>query len=556
MSGAGDNLRASLRALSDVFRNPALRRLELAFAGSVVGDWAYAIAVSVYAYDQGGPAAVGVLAVVRYVSMALATPFTATLADRLSRKAVMISADLTRATLVAVAAGVIFSDGPALLVYGLAIVTSLAGTPFRPAQGALLPRLARDSGELTAANVASSTIESVGFFAGPALGGLLLAVADVPVVYLFNAATFVWSAALVFRIRPIAGTADEDGGAAALDEKPQAAGFVREAAAGFATIVRSPDLRALVGLYAAQCVVAGASAVFIVAVALDLLDLERAGVGYLNATLGIGGLVGGFVALMLAQRGRLAFDFALGVLLWAVPLLLIAAWPTLPGAVIALLLVGLANSLVDINVYTILQRVVPDDVMGRVFGALESSLIGAMALGALLMPILISTVGLRAGLLVIGGAVTTLSLLALPRLLSIDRTTLAPVGIDLLRGIAILAPLPERIIERLARSLVTVALKEGDVAVREGEEGDRFYVVESGTLEVSKDGARISEIGPGDSFGEIALLRDVPRTATVTASSDVVLLALDRRHFIPAVTGHGDAHEAAELVISSRLGLR
>ena len=453
-----------------------------------MGDWAYAVAVSVYAYDQGGPAAVGVLAVVRYLSMALVTPFTATLADRLPRRAVMISADLVRAVLVVIAAGVIFLDGPALVVYALAIVTALAGTPFRPAQAALLPGLARDSGELTAANVASSTIESIGFFAGPALGGLLLAVADIPVVYLFNAATFLWSAALVLRIHPIADAAPEEGGADEVDETPSV-GFVREAGAGFATILRSPDLRALVGLYAAQCVVAGASAVFVVAVALDLLDLGQAGVGYLDATMGIGGLVGGIVALVLAQRGRLAFDFALGVFLWAVPLLLIAAWPTLPSAVIALLLIGLANSLVDINVYTILQRVVPDDVMGRVFGALESSLIGAMALGALLMPILISTVGLRVGLLVIGASVSAVSLLALPRLLHIDRTTLAPVGIDLLRGIPMLAPLPERIIERLARSLVRVELKAGAAAVREGDEGDRFYVVESGTLEVSRNGA-------------------------------------------------------------------
>lgn len=548
-------MRASSRALSDVFRNPSLRRLELAFGGSVVGDWAYAVAVSVFAYDQGGPAAVGVLAVVRYLSMALVTPFTATLADRLPRRAVMISSDLVRAVLVVIAAGVIFSDGPALLVYGLAIVTSLAGTPFRPAQAALLPGLARDSGELTAANVASSTIESVGFFAGPALGGLLLAVADIPVVYLFNAATFVWSAALVLRIRPIVEPAPEAGVADGTDDAPSV-GFAREAAAGFATILRSPDLRALVGLYSAQCVVAGASAVFIVAVALDMLDLGKAGVGYLDATLGIGGLVGGFVALVLAQRGRLAFDFALGVFLWAVPLLLIAVWPTLPSAVIALLLIGLANSLVDINVYTILQRVVPDEVMGRVFGALESSLIGAMALGALLMPILISTIGLRGGLVVIGASVSAVSLLALPRLLHIDRTTLAPVGIELLRGIPMLALLPERIIERLARSLVKVELKAGNAVVKEGDEGDRFYVVESGTLEVSRDGEHVAEIGPGGSFGEIALLRDVPRMATVTASSVVALLALDRRHFIPAVTGHGDANEAAELVISSRLGLR
>jgi MFS family permease len=555
MSGAGDPVRASFRALSDVFRNPGLRRLELGFAGSVVGDWAYAVAVSVYAYGQGGPGAVGVLGVVRYLSVALVIPFTATLADRLPRKAVMVSADLARAALVAIAAGVIFAGGPALLVYALAIATALVGTPFRPAQAAMLPSLARDSGELTAANVASSTIESVGFFVGPALGGLLLAVADIPLVYLVNALTFVWSAVLVAGIRPVTDPKAEESDAREAESGP-AAGFLREAAAGYSTILRSPDLRALVGLYSAQCVVAGASLVFVVAVALDLLGLGRPGVGYLDSTMGIGGIAGGVVALILAQRGRLAFDFGLGVLLWAAPLLLIAAWPTLPGAILALLIIGLANSLVDINAYTILQRVVPDEVMGRVFGALESAVIGAMALGALAMPILIATIGIRGGLLVIGAAVSGVTFLVLPRLLGIDKTSLAPAGIGLLRAIPIFEPLPEQIVERLARALVRVELAAGEDAVREGEEGDRFYVIESGTLVVTKSGRRVAELGAGNCFGEIALLRDVPRTATVTASTAVVLQALDRRHFIPAVTGHGDAHEAAELVVSSRLGLR
>lgn len=553
MTGAGDQLRSSFGALAEVFRNAGLRRLELAFAGSVIGDWAYAVAVSVYAYEQGGATAVGLLGVVRYVLMAVVTPFTATLADRFQRKAVMISADLVRAGLVVVAAGAILADGPALAVYALAIVTALVGTPFRPAQAAMLPSLARDSRELTAANVASSTIESVGFFIGPALGGLLLAVADIPVVYLFNALTFVWSAALVARIHFVADPSPEQSEG---EEQEPSPGFLREAAAGYATILRSSDLRALVGLYAAQCVVAGASLVFVVAVALDLLDLGKAGVGYLDAVVGIGGLVGGVVALVLAQRGKLAFDFGVGVLLWAAPLLLIAAWPTLPGAILAMLAIGLANSLVDINAYTILQRVVPDAVMARVFGALESAVIGAMALGALAMPILIGTIGLRGGLVVIGAVVTAIALLMLPHLARIDRTTLAPPGLDLLRAIPLLAPLPEPVIERLARGLVRIELAAGEAAVRQGEAGDRFYVVESGSLAVAQDGRQLNVLGPGDSFGEIALLRDVPRTATVTAASDVVLLALDRRHFIPAVTGHGGAYDAAERVISSRLGLR
>ncbi len=322
MHDFGSKLRESGQALASVFSNPGLRRLQLAFVGSIVGDWAYAIAVAVYAYDQGGPAAVGLLGVARYLSMALVLPLASTLADRYPRKWVMLVSDVLRALLVLVAAVVIAADGPELAVYGLAIVTALVGTCFRPAQAALLPGLARDAGELTAANVASSTIESVGFFLGPALGGLLLAVADIQTVYVVNAATFIWSAAFIVRLPapPVTRAAE-----AAEDERGS---FLGDASAGFRAILGNRDLRLVIGVYCAQTVVAGASLVFVVTLALDLLDLGRSGVGYLDAVMGIGGLVGGFVALVLAQRGRLALDFGVGVLLWSAPLLLIAAWPT------------------------------------------------------------------------------------------------------------------------------------------------------------------------------------------------------------------------------------
>src|SRR5258708_3971990 len=185
------------RSLRDVFRNPGLRRIQLAFAGSIVGDWAYAVAVAVYAYDQGGPTAVGVLGVIRYLSLAIVTPFTSLLGDRYSRRLVMVSSDAIRAVLVLVAAGLIALDGPALAVYALAIITAICGSPFRSAQAALLPELASGPADLSAANVASSTVESVGFFAGPALAGLMLSGTAIPVVYVFNALTFPCSAAPV-----------------------------------------------------------------------------------------------------------------------------------------------------------------------------------------------------------------------------------------------------------------------------------------------------------------------------------------------------------------------
>ena len=554
MTGLREKLSDSTRSLREVFHNPGLRRIQLAFAGSIVGDWAYSVALAVFAYDHGGATTVGVLGVIRYLSLAVVTPFTSLLGDRYPRKLVMVCSDLSRATLVTAAAVVIAAHGPTLAVFALAIATAICGSPFRASQASLLPELAAGPADLSAANVASSTIESVGFFAGPAIAGLMLAVTGVPEVYVFDAVTFLWSAALVIRVRVPSkeeAAPEESGGGAGEDKE----GFLAEASAGYREILGSRDLRLLVGLLCAQTVVAGASLVFTVSIALSLLNLGHSGLGFLNATLGIGGLIGGFVALLLATRGRLARDFGLGVILWSAPLLLVAAWPTVAAAVVVMILLGLANSIVDVNAFTILQRIAPPQAMARVFGAMESAVIGGMAVGALLMPLLISTVGLRWGLVVIGTGVTLSVLFGLPGLRRIDLTTLAPPGLELLRGVPLLALLPEATLESLARALVPLEIGAGEVLIQQGDEGDRFYVIESGSVEVTKDGRHIARLGPGDYVGEIALLRDVPRTATVTATSQTTAQALDRAHFIPAVTGQGAFGEAADIAIATRIAM-
>ncbi len=552
MNGLREQLANSTRSLRDVFRNKGLRRLQLAFAGSIVGDWAYAVAVAVYAYERGGPTAVGVLGVIRYVSLAIVTPFAATLGDRYSRRLVMVSSDATRGVLVFCGAALIASGAPALSVYALAVVTSLCGSPFRSAQASLIPDLADNPGELAASNVASSTIESVGFFAGPALAGLLLAFTSISTVYVFDGLTFVWSAALVLGIHP---SAREREAAAAPPSEEPSGGFMNEVTAGYRAILGSRDLRLLIGLYCAQTIVAGASLVFDVAIALSLLGLGHSGVGYLNAMLGVGGFIGGFVALLLAQRGRLARNFGIGVLFWAAPLLLVAAWPTVAAAAAVMIMLGLANSVVDVNAYTILQRVTPEAVMARVFGAMESAVIGGMAVGALLMPILIGTIGLRWGLVVVGTGVSVLVLLGMRGLRRVDLTAFAPPELELLRKVSLLSLLPEPTLESLARALKRVEVAAGDVLIREGDAGDVFYVVETGSVEVTKEGRHVAHLGPGDYVGEIALLRDVPRTATVTATSASVLQALDREHFIPAVTGQGEFRDAADAAIATRLAM-
>ena len=195
-------LRRTLAPIRDVFANRDLRRIELAFAGSVIGLYAYYIAIAVYAYRHGGATAVGLLTFVRLLAAAGVAPFAASLADRLRRERVMLAVNLARAAAVALAAVSAFAGAPALVVYALATLVSMIGTPFRPAEASLLPELARTPEELTAANATSSTFDSAGCFIGPALAGFLLAVSSPAAVFVVTAAGFLWSALFIAMVHP------------------------------------------------------------------------------------------------------------------------------------------------------------------------------------------------------------------------------------------------------------------------------------------------------------------------------------------------------------------
>jgi MFS family permease len=531
--------------LEEVFRNPNLRRIQLALVGSIIGQFAFTIALAIYAYGHGGPTAVGVLVVVRTVPAALVSPFVSVVADRVRRDRVMLASDLVRAAAVAAAAVSVATNGPAAVVYLVAALVGVVTTVFRPAQAALLPSLARSPEELAAANVSSSSIESVGCFAGPAIGGLIVAAASVQAALAFTAATFVWSAFFVLRLRP-----ERAEGAVPSKE----ARVRHELLAGFRTLAAEPSLRVMVGLYSAQTVVAGGLTVLVVVIALRVLDLGSAGVGYLNSAIGVGGLAGAAIALVLVGYRRLAAVFGAGLVLWGLPLIAIGTWPSAAVALTMLGLLGIGNTLVDVSALTLLQRTVPDEVLARVFGVVEGLTVGAMALGAIVTPALIAGLGTRSTLIIVGAFLPAVAALSWPRLARIDREVRIPAReLELLRGIPIFAPLPAPTLEYLANELREVHVAAGLDVVRAGEPGTEFYVVESGRAEVLlPEGAR--PIEPGGFFGEIALLRDVPRTATVRAATDLTLYALGRDEFVGAVTGYAPSRDAADTLIAERLG--
>jgi MFS family permease len=552
-------------SLASVFRNPNLRRIQLALGGSMIGDWAYSTAVAVWAYGVGGATAVGVWSAIRLALLALTSPLGAALADRYPRRAVMISADLARASLIALATVCLYLDLHPAFVFVLATVTSIVSTAFRPAQRALMPSLANHPEELTASNGTASTLESLSFFLGPSLGAVLLVVADVETVFLVNMATFLLSTLLVARVRvpepaasasvsaPEAAPPAGGGEVAPAEAEEPKERFLTEISAGFRHIGRDRDLLIVTAEVAAQTVVAGASAVFTILMAVHILGTGPQGVGYLDSVLGVGAVLGGFTAIARSSRHRLAEDMTYGVMLWSLPLLLVTVWPSPLTAFVAVALLGFGNPLVDVNMETIIQRITPDAVMGRVFGALEACLIATMAIGAAVMPLFVHWLGLRGALAVVAIGVGLLAFLGLARMRNLDQRLRRPEGLDRLESIPMFAPLTPAVLESLARSLIRLPVPAGEVVVREGTESDRFYVIESGLVEVTQEGSVLRREDAGDFFGEIGLLRDVPRTATVTAVEDSELLVLERADFLAAVTGQTESRMAADDIVSRRL---
>jgi predicted MFS family arabinose efflux permease len=535
----------SLRAIGVVLRNRDLRRLQLAWASSVLGTCAYLIALTVIAFRSGGATAVGLLMLARMTAAAIASPPLSTFADQYRRRLVMCSSDLASAAVIAVLAILVETNAPVAAVYALAILVSVIGTAFRPAQAALVPSLAATPEELTASNAFAGTIEGAGIFIGPGIGGLLLAASGTAAVFALCVICLFWSAAVVWSIHePPREAADPD-------TEPEHQAMT----AGLRAIIGTPALLAVTATYAAQAAVAGALSVFTAVLAIDVLGLGNPGVGYLDAAFGIGAIAGGLAAAGLAGTRRLAAAFALGVLAWGVGVALLGATTSSALALILLAGVGVGNTVVDVTAVTLLQRSAPDAVLGRVFGALESVLLAALGLGAVAAPVAIHILGVRAALILTGLVLPVVVLVSARWLLTLDRIDHETARrVALLRSQRIFAPLPDATLEQLARRLEPVSVSADSDVIRQGDAGDRVYLVDAGALQVFVDSRPGPPVGAGDLFGEIALLRDVPRTATVRAASDCRLLTLGRDEFLAAVTGHPRSAAEADIVISARLG--
>ena len=538
-----------MEVFREVVRNPDLRRLELAFSGFNASEWSTWIAILIYAYSVGGASTVGLLSIVMLVPSALIAPIAAQLGDRLPRQRVMVLGyGLQAATMLAT--GLALSlHFPAIPIYVLATLAAMSVTLTRPAQGALLPELARNPSELVAANAVSGTIENLSIFAGPALTGVLLRLGSPGIVWTLMGVIMLGSTLLVAGIRAPTLPSPRRGGSMAVD-----GGLLGTSVAGVRALGRLKGPRLIIALIFALSVELGALDVLLVVLAVQQLGIGSAGFGFLNAAIGAGGIVGLVITARLVGRQHLSRPFLAGIAGWSLALALVGVLPAIIPAFVFLGLAGAGRNVMDVAGRTLLQRTVPDQVLSRVLGVLEGLYNISIGIGAVLASLVILALGLRGTFIAAGLVLAALAGLSLGPLSAVDRTAPRPGrSLERARAVALFAPLDGVVLERLAAAFRPLTIPAGTVIIREGTPGERFYLIDHGEVSVLKNGVEVARLGPGDYVGEISLLKQVPTTATVVAQTDVELLALDPDIFIDAITGSARARRVVDDVMTQRL---
>jgi MFS family permease len=534
--------------ISRLARSTALRRVLLAFLLFTSAEYGTWVAILLYAYERTGPASVGLVALIQLVPAAVFAPAAASLGDRFPRERVLAFGYLIQALAMAVTAFAMAIGAPVVLVYGAAVIAATSVVTTRPTQSALLPSLAVAPQELTAANGASGVVEGAGLLLGPLLAGAIVAVATPAAVFLAAAIALLVGAVAVFRLRPTTGLSLVGG--------PDADAPILDASfgEGLRTVVADPDARLVVGLLTARQLMVGTVDVLFVLLALDLLAMGEPGAGLLSGALGAGAILGGALTFRVVGRNRLAAVAAAGAALWGLAMVGIAFTASPWLAPILVVAGGAGLAIVDIAGRTMLQRSIRDEVLARVFGLQEGLAMAGLAIGSIIVPVVVGAIGLVGAVVVTGAFLPVLVGIWWRRLDDLDRRAVVPVReIALLRRSPLFRPLPAPQLEAVARRATWLSIARGTSLIREGEPGDRFYVLASGVLGVARAGRHLRDVEVvGDGVGEIALLRGVPRTATVRATTDASLLAIDRAPFLAAVTGHPAAFAAAEREVARR----
>ena len=546
-----DTGQASRTGLTAPLRHRDFRLLMSAFATSCAGSWAYNVALAVFVFEQTQSLTwVAAATIGRFVPSLVLGAYGGVLAERFERVRLMTVVDVISAVWMLLLALVAVLEGPVLLAIALAGLTSISGAVYEPAVAAITPQTVPER-DLAAANTLRNVVDNVAVIGGPALGALLLLAGPAALVFAVNAASFAVSAVIVRRMsvrsRPVDVT---EGGTV---------GPLQQMLVGFRAIGSSATATLLVLYSVVASFVYGVDTVQFIELSREQLGTGANGYGYLLAGLGVGGVLAAGLVNRLAAAPRLGGVILLGMVVYCGPTLLFL-FVTSPVAAFGIQGVrGAGTLVVDVLAVTALQRSLPPDLLGRVFGAFFTAVLAAISLGALVTPVAIGVLGLDASLWLAGGLLPALCLLGVPWLRRMDDANVASVAaleprIEALGRLGIFAEASRPVLERLARMSIEQAVPAGTTLIREGAEPDAFYALLDGEMAVRSRGEGTSEVElptmrDGAWFGEIGLLQRIPRTATVTATRDSRVLRISGEDFLSSLS---DAPASTALLEGAR----
>ncbi len=521
-----------------VLANRRLTQMVTAFGAVTIAEWAYVTALSVVAFRQSGTLAVGLVGLRLFVSAA--SSFGATvLIQRLRPARLVAEVAGIRAVLVLASTAVAASGGSLGVLLGLLGLDALVSAFYRPAQAALAPGFSRNPTELVASVVGLSTVKTLSQAAGAALGGALLSVTTPEVVFGGAGAFFLIALVLVLPF-------DERGTLGVSAGRPVG---IRRLARETATLVKNPHITTILMLSGLRTFVRGMWIVIAVIASLRLLHSGTTGVGLLMLAGGVGSLIAAPLSAWMITRGPIGTPAAISLVACGLPLAVIAGIP-LFGVALGLIAVwGVGMAVADVATSSLLNRLLDVPTLPRVTSAIEATKLALEGMGGFLAPVLITAVGVRATLLVASVPLPLMVVRGWHKLHRVDAS--ASERADLLtrlHSIACLEPLNIATLDVLVGRFRSEDIPAAGIdVVRQGDEGARFYIIESGRADVLVDGFLVGVLGPGDSFGERALLRDVPRTATVRARDPMKLLVLGRNDFLEAIVGDPVRSDGSDL---------